>query len=171
MDRIEENKLSTYITGVVLLGLIALLAGCSPGSETTVGEAVVAPCEGLTPYPRETLPEGIEWLSNDRDPVFASPDAVKGGTFHEALLTFPLTFRVVGPDSNSSFRGAILGNQLGLIGIHPNTENIIPELATHWAYGADKKTMYFRLDPEALFVSNTVFAELSVGMAEALQGP
>jgi len=56
---------------------------------------------------------------------------------------------VVGPDSNSSFRGAILGNQLGLIGIHPNTESIIPELATHWAFDSDKKTMYFKLDPAA----------------------
>ncbi|MDJ0721368.1 MAG: extracellular solute-binding protein, partial [Desulfobacterales bacterium] len=30
-----------------------------------------------------------------------------------------------------------------------NTRNIIPELATHWAYGDDKKTMFFKLDPEA----------------------
>ena len=143
------NQCFKQLLGLVLLWLLVLCFGCSPGGETAVGEAVVAPCEKLTPYPRESLPEGIEWLSNDRDPVFASPDAVKGGTLHEALLTFPLTFRVVGPDSNSSFRSAILGNQLGLIGIHPNTENIIPELATHWAFGADKKTMYFKLDPEA----------------------
>ncbi len=36
-----------------------------------------------------------------------------------------------------------------MIGIHPNTENIIPELATHWAFGKDKKTMYFKLNPKA----------------------
>ena len=95
------------------------------------------------------LPQDIKWLTNDSDPVFASPDARKGGIFHDAILSFPLTFRVVGPDSNSSFRSAILGNQLSLIGIHPNTLNIIPELATHWAYGKDKKTMYFRLNPKA----------------------
>ena len=40
-------------------------------------------------------------------------------------------------------------NQLGLIGLHPNTENIIPEIATHWAFGADKKSMYFKLNPQA----------------------
>jgi len=95
------------------------------------------------------LPADIEWLTNDSDPVFASPEAQKGGTFHEAILSFPLTFRVVGPDSNSNFRSAILDNQLGLIGIHPNTENIISEIATHWAFGKDKKTMYFRLNPKA----------------------
>ncbi len=95
------------------------------------------------------LPADIEWLTNDSDPVFASPEAQKGGTFHETILSFPLTFRVIGPDSNSSFRSAILDNQLGLIGIHPNTENIIPEIATHWAFGKDKKTMFFRLNPKA----------------------
>jgi microcin C transport system substrate-binding protein len=60
-----------------------------------------------------------------------------------------MTFRIVGPDSNGSFRGAILGNQLALIGVHPNTLNIVPELATHWAFDKDKKTMYFKLNPNA----------------------
>jgi len=101
------------------------------------------------------LPEDIRWLTNDSDPVFAATDAAKGGTFHTAILTFPPTFRVVGPDSNSSFRGLILSNQLSLIGIHPNTERIIPEIATHWAYGKDKKTMYFRLDQRARWSDGT----------------
>jgi len=95
------------------------------------------------------LPKDIEWLTNDADPVFASDEAKKGGTFHTSILSFPMTFRVVGPDSNSSFRDAILNNQLSLIGIHPNTENIIPELATHWAFDKDKKTMYFKLNKDA----------------------
>ncbi|OQX24162.1 MAG: ABC transporter substrate-binding protein [Desulfobacteraceae bacterium IS3] len=95
------------------------------------------------------LPKDIEWLTNDSDPVFGSDEAKKGGTFHTSILSFPMTFRVVGPDSNSSFRSAILDNQLSLIGIHPNTENIIPELATHWAFDKDKKTMYFKLNKDA----------------------
>uniref|UniRef100_A0A7C4RTY4 ABC transporter substrate-binding protein n=1 Tax=Desulfatirhabdium butyrativorans TaxID=340467 RepID=A0A7C4RTY4_9BACT len=97
----------------------------------------------------ETLPNDIEWQTNTTDPVFASPEAVKGGTLHLALLSFPMTFRTVGPDSNGSFRSAILDNQLALIDIHPNTLNVVPQLATHWAYGKDKKTMYFKLQPNA----------------------
>jgi len=97
------------------------------------------------------LPDNIQWLTNTTDPVFASPEARRGGTFHTALMTFPLTFRTVGPDSNSSFRSAILGNQLSLIGLHPNTLNVIPELATHWAFDTDRKTMYFKLNPRALW--------------------
>jgi microcin C transport system substrate-binding protein len=95
------------------------------------------------------LPEDIKWLTNTTDPVYASPEAQKGGTFREALSSFPATFRLVGPDANNSFAGALRSNHLGLLGIHPNTENIIPELATHWAFGKDKKTMYFKLNPKA----------------------
>ena len=100
-------------------------------------------------FARPALPENLQWLTNTADPVFASPEARRGGTFHTAIMSFPLTFRTVGPDSNSSFRSAILGNQLSLIGLHPNTLNIIPEIATHWAFDPDKKTMYFKLNPEA----------------------
>jgi len=97
----------------------------------------------------EKLPADIKWLTNDTDPLYASAQALKGGTFHQSVLSFPLTLRVVGPDSNSSFRSAILDNQLSLIGIHPNTRNITPELATHWAFDKDKKTMYFKINPRA----------------------
>ncbi|MCP4022570.1 MAG: ABC transporter substrate-binding protein [Desulfobacteraceae bacterium] len=95
------------------------------------------------------LPDNINWLTNMDDQVFSSPNAKKGGTFRGGLLSFPLTFRVVGPDSNSGFRSTILDNQLGLINDHPNTGNIIPELATHWAFDPDNKTMYFKLDKKA----------------------
>ena len=98
---------------------------------------------------KEALPTDIKWLTNTTDPTVASEQAKKGGTFHTSILSFPMTFRVVGPDSNGSFRGAFDDNQLSLINIHPNTENIIPELATHWAFGDDKKTMYFKLNKNA----------------------
>lgn len=95
------------------------------------------------------LPMGIEWLTNDTDPTYADPKAKPGGTLRLTIQSFPLTFRTVGPDSNSSFRPAILDNQLSLIGLHPNTLNIVPELATHWAFSGDKRTMYFKLNPKA----------------------
>ncbi len=93
-----------------------------------------------------TLPEGVEWLTNETDPIFASPKAVKGGILRSAILSFPMTFRTVGPDSNGSFCSTIRDNQLSLINLHPDTGNIIPELATHWAFDPDKKTMYFKLN-------------------------
>ncbi|MGB5987608.1 MAG: extracellular solute-binding protein [Desulfobacterales bacterium] len=94
-------------------------------------------------------PADLAWLTNDSDPVYAASQVERGGTLRLAIRSFPLTFRTVGPDSNAEFRGAILGNNLSLTGLHPNTMSIVPELATHWAFGADKKSMYFKLNPAA----------------------
>jgi microcin C transport system substrate-binding protein len=139
-----------YFHLVVVVALLCCL-GC--------GRSETQENPGIDPKPEkkvdksyrvyEKLPDNIHWLTNEIDPVFSSMDAQKGGTLHSALISFPMTFRVVGPDSNGSFRGAILDNQLSLINIHPNSGNIIPELATHWAFGDDKKTMYFKLDQDA----------------------
>lgn len=133
--------------------LCLALLGCSGDSgEQTASrtpDANTTPADVPADKTYEKLPDGIKWLTNETDPVFSSPKAKKGGVLHLPLLNFPMTFRVVGPDSNGSFRSAILNNQLSLIGIHPNTDNIIPELATHWAFDDDKKTMYFKLDREA----------------------
>lgn len=95
------------------------------------------------------LPAGIKWQTNDSAPVFASPRAKKGGTYRSYLMAFPLTLRHVGPDSNGIFASVIRSLNLSLIGLHPNTEEILPELATHWAYAGDNRTMYFKLDPDA----------------------
>lgn len=113
---------------------------------------MVFPCPGKS---APTLPEDIKWLTNDTDPVFSSGKAEKGGTLNLSIMSFPMTFRTVGPDSNGSFRSAILDNQLSLIGLHPNTGNILPELAEKWAFGKDNKTMYFKLNPKARWSDGT----------------
>ena len=101
-------------------------------------------------YESVPLPEGLEWITNDEDPVFASADAKRGGTFTTYLTSFPLTLRMQGPDSNSgAFVTMKRANYLGLVDIHPNTVNIVPSLATHWAFDDDKKTVYYQLDPRA----------------------
>lgn len=97
----------------------------------------------------EELPKNIKWLTNDTDPTFADPNAQKGGQIRLGMLSFPGTLRTVGPDSNGSFRSYILSNQMGLTNRHPNTGKIVRELATHWAFGDDKRSMYFKIDPNA----------------------
>ena len=102
-----------------------------------------------TAHAAAQLPSNLTWLTNDEDPVFASPEALKGGTLRSVLLSFPLTLRYVGPDSNGGFRSAVLGNQMSPVVTHPNTYRLIPSLATHWAYSDDNKTMFFRLNAQA----------------------
>lgn len=161
VKRIMNNLFNIRIlfAGMVIVCLV--LSGCGEsehnektGIQSVPEKQINKQTDSIADIPKETLPVGIKWMTNEADPVFASPEAEKGGTFRSSIMSFPLTFRVVGPDSNSSFRSAILSNQLGLIGIHPNTEHIIPELATHWAFDDDKKTMYFKLNKNARWSDN-----------------
>jgi len=96
-----------------------------------------------------TLPKDIKWETNTEDEQWADLEAQKGGTYRTWVNSYPLTFRTVGPDSNGAFRSFILDHAWSLVGTHPNTANIIPELATHWAFAPDNKSMYFKLNPKA----------------------
>ena len=146
---------------ILMVGLILLLCFCLSGcgnNDTQENDEPSGLKTHVLPKAEKkyiVLPDHIKWLINESDPVFSSEKAQKGGILHSAITSFPMTFRVVGPDSNGSFRSAILDNQLSLINIHPNTDNIIPELATHWAFGDDKKTMYFKLDKSARWSDGT----------------
>lgn len=103
----------------------------------------------LTAGAAPKLPKGLKWLTNDTDPVYASPNAKKGGTFRMVMLSFPLTLRFVGPDSNTAFRSEILNNVYSGTTFHPNTENVIPLLAEKWAYGKDNKSVFFKINKNA----------------------
>jgi microcin C transport system substrate-binding protein len=107
--------------------------------------------QDLPTYESHPLPEGLVWETNTDDPTFASPDAKRGGVFHTWTLSFPLTLRPVGPDSNDSFSAYLRTMSIAapLVGIHPNTLKYIPMLATEWAFGPDGKTVYYRLNKDA----------------------
>ncbi|MBU0538029.1 MAG: extracellular solute-binding protein [Gammaproteobacteria bacterium] len=103
----------------------------------------------------DKLPDDLVWQTNLSDPIFADPNAKRGGRFRSFVTTFPLTLRLVGPDSNGSFASYMRANNLSLVGIHPNTLKPIPELATEWALGSDGHTIYFHLDPDARWSDGT----------------
>ncbi|USP64458.1 ABC transporter substrate-binding protein [Aeromonas caviae] len=96
-----------------------------------------------------TLPANLKWESNDTDPVYADPEAKRGGTFRDFMSSFPLTLRKYGPDSNGGFAAYVRETNLPLLSTHPVTRNPIPMLANQWAFGADNKTLYFRINPKA----------------------
>ena len=99
-----------------------------------------------------SLPDGIVWVTNDDDPLIGSPDAIRGGAFNYLIGAYPLTFRLMGPNSNDAFAAWNRAfAMLGLVGRHPVTDNFIPVLATHWSVQDDQRTIYFRLDPDARF--------------------
>jgi microcin C transport system substrate-binding protein len=133
--------------------LLVALTGCGapqpPPEADTVDEL-----QPLTPPVRPSalpaeLPADLVWRTNDTDPTFASPAARRGGTFRTWMLSFPLTLRRVGPDSNGGFAAYTRYIQMPLVAFHPETGNPIPGLATHWAFDKDGKTVYYRLDRDA----------------------
>ena len=97
----------------------------------------------------ESLPSDLAWITNDDAPIWADLNAEKGGVFSSYMLSFPPTLRTVGPDSNNSFRSYINANQFGLTSFHPDSMEIIPQIATSWAYGKDGKTVFYKLNPSA----------------------
>ncbi|MBL0598313.1 ABC transporter substrate-binding protein [Aeromonas jandaei] len=96
-----------------------------------------------------TLPADLKWESNNTDPVYADPAAKRGGTFRDFVTSFPLTLRKFGPDSNGAFAAYVRETNLPLLATHPITGNPMPMLASEWAFGADNKTLYFRINPKA----------------------
>lgn len=95
------------------------------------------------------LPADIEWVSNNNEPLFASEEAVYGGTYRTYIESFPQTLRSVGPDANSGLRQYLMDGTPKMAQRHPNTGKWIPQLAKSWAFGEDNKTVYFKLDDTA----------------------
>ena len=127
------------------LSLPLMTMGKSTGGLTVGDYEITEPA----PIEKIKVPEELEWITNNNEPIYASPEAKKGGTYYQYMISFPPTLRYVGPNSNSSFRRISDDNRLYLLSYHPNTLKPVPSLATHWAYGKDKRTVYFKLDPEA----------------------
>lgn len=95
----------------------------------------------------EGVPEKVTWYTS-KPGVWGSARAKQGGTYRIAIDEFPTTFRTVGPNANGGYRTLFL-NSPGLIEVNGETKEFIPGLATHWAYAADGKTMYFKLNEKA----------------------
>ena len=140
------------------------LTGCSPSGRVIEypRERIPLPEEAMAMFRRypdffrfaspADLPAALAWQDGADVPELGSPEAIKGGTYFYYLPDFPRTLRFIGPDASGAFRSYILdSNALALCAQHPDTFQWFPQLATHWAFGDDGRTVYFRLDPEARF--------------------
>ena len=93
---------------------------------------------------------GEGWDSNFTFQALGSPEAVKGGRITMEIPSWPATLRMAGRDYNTTFNTRALDLCLEtLVGVHPNTLEFIPSLATHWKISEDKSTYTFRINPEA----------------------
>jgi microcin C transport system substrate-binding protein len=98
------------------------------------------------------LPADLVWQNGADLPEMGDARAKKGGTFHDYVDSFPATLRVVGEGSSSSFRSHHHDDiTISLLQRHLNVDAWVPGLANAWAISADKKTIYYKLDPRATY--------------------
>jgi len=104
----------------------------------------------------EDVPADLKWEDGMNEPEIGDDNARKGGSMRLYILSFPPTLRILGENSNSSFRGYQYDDvEMSLINLHPETGRVIPCVAKQWAVSPDNRTVYFRIDPDATFSDGT----------------
>ncbi len=93
------------------------------------------------------LPEKVTWYTS-RPGVFGSSRAKQGGTYRGYISEFPETFRTVGPNANGGYRPFFLTSP-ALVIVNCETKEFMPALASHWAFAADGRTAYYKLNEKA----------------------
>ena len=129
--------------------LLVVPAAAAPA----VARVLAVPAQSADPGPQEVvrLPDDIVWETNMDDPPIGSAEAIRGGTISLPLGSYPLTFRLMGPNSNDAFAAwnRAFTFDFGLVKRHPVTGRYMPIMATHWSIQDDQRTIYLRLDPDA----------------------
>ena len=145
------SRLALALLGGWALAALLLVPTHAAAPAAATAQAASAPAN--TPAVRATLPADIRWITNEEDPPIGSAKALRGGTLNSSIDSYPLTFRLVGPNSNDAFAGwnRQFTMDFPLVIRHPSTDRFIPWMATHWAIAADQRTLYFKLDRDARF--------------------
>ncbi|MGO9308373.1 MAG: extracellular solute-binding protein [Spirochaetia bacterium] len=145
-----------------------LVSGAGAGAQGFTSKAVDADEKAMAAEKRPTfscptvedkalsvsgLPEKLAWYTS-RPGVFGSPRARQGGTFRGYIAEFPDTFRTVGPNANGAYRPYFTTSP-NLVDNNGETKEWMPALATDWAFGADGKSVYFKLNEKARWTDGT----------------
>lgn len=98
------------------------------------------------------VPANLKWENGTDLPEIGDPAAKKGGTFNFDMPNFPPTLRFIGPEGGNTFRSEHYDNiEMNHVARHPNVDKWMPCLAKEWAISEDRKTVFFRLDPDATY--------------------
>jgi microcin C transport system substrate-binding protein len=180
-SRQGDNDVKRNLLLLIAPFLLAIVAGCGGGSAPGPGsEGVSTPVARSGPvstdkndYPvfpnadagaDPSVPAdqggkgftGKGWETNTDFDLIGDPHAVKGGVLRDWMMSFPGTFRMAGPEWNTSVNYTISSLLYEtLLGMDPTTLQYIPSIATHWQVSPDKLTFRFRLNPNAKFSDGT----------------
>jgi len=135
---------------LIALLLAAIAALMLPPGDRAIADEDTSAADSAAP-----LQEG--WENGGDYPPLGSPKAVRTVTdrpFRIPWLIFPSTLRTEGPESNSIQTRGMQGLQYEvLVGVHPETMEFIPQLASEWKVETDMEakhhTFTFRINPKA----------------------
>lgn len=100
----------------------------------------------------DEIPGNLVWADGMEHEEIGDSNAIKGGTFHTQMMSFPPTIRPFGDNSNNGFRGSLYDEiDIPLVGLHPKSMEMIPGIAKQWAVSGDGRTVYFRLNEKATY--------------------
>ena len=89
----------------------------------------------------------LNWLTSMANSP-GSPHAKKGGKLYTYLHDIPNTFRYTGPGADEISK-MLFQNHIPLLFFSFEDGKPLPGIATHWAFGKDGKTVYYRLNENA----------------------
>ena len=158
--------------GIVLISLIAVLAvscGSKEGDLAKLGPSaryeylMVEEAKNIPDFsvkviedPNlkvEGMPEQVVWLTANM-PDYGSPQTKKGGTLHISESQFAENYRFIGPQGNHSQRSYMYG-ATSLMWSSDETKEWLPVECSHWAFGADNQTVYYKLREEIKWSDGT----------------
>lgn len=139
------------LCALVLLGVPA----CGGDTSGTNSELEALAAKYTYEFPPDLPFDASEWRTNTEYTPIGDPRAVrvKGKAFKIPWTAYPTTLRTHGPNSNSvQTRGMAALIYESMLQIHPETEEFIPCLASHWKvedHPDGTQTLTFRLDERA----------------------
>ena len=141
----------------LLICAAALSSACGGDKKNDISSTAVKGYEAKFPDPVPFNPD--EWTTNTDYPLIGDPRAkrdMQDRPFVEVWQSFLPTLRLDGPNSNLvSARNVWVLMYQTLVNVHPETEEFIPALASHWKIinnpDGKSQTLWFRLNEKARF--------------------
>lgn len=160
----QRRRLARFALPVLLASLALTGPGCGGGDSgdgAPSDGSATGPSAGPSTYVYE-FPEDVPfdpsgWTTNEDYEPLGSPNAkrdMQDRPFTIPVQEFPATLRRQGPNANTTTNATLHGLQYeALVGLHPETEEYTPGLASHWKVETDDETgiqtFWFRIDERA----------------------
>ncbi|MCE9553831.1 MAG: extracellular solute-binding protein [Planctomycetes bacterium] len=151
--RQQRGPLSCQLLAALILAACGVgLSGCGTAEKETKGADPAKAADSHAPVTAEMGGPGFTgegWLTATPGPL-GDPKAKPGGELVSEFPAWPDTLRPYGIGANMQTNQIVAGMCYEtLCGMHPQTLETIPALASHWWISEDKMKFRFRINPLA----------------------